>query len=309
MNRPKLQTILTDTLEIAYEESGEANGQPVILLHGFPDDARSWDGVVGPLAADGFRTIVPYLRGYGPTRFRQVDTLRSGQQAALGHDLLGLIDGLKLQQSTLVGFDWGARAACIVAALWPAKVAGLVPICGYNIESYTQDREPAPARQEYRGWYQWYFQTERGKAGLEQRRHEICRLLWELWSPNWRFTDADFAESGASFDNPDFVAVVLHSYRHRYRAAAGDPRFDAVERQLAARPTLSVPTIALHGECDGVYPPQLSEGQEKHFTGHYERRVIPVAGHFFPREAPDAVVEAVRELAGRRASRGIANRK
>jgi pimeloyl-ACP methyl ester carboxylesterase len=299
MSRPTvLKTIRTETLEIAYEESGETNEKPVVLLHGFPDDPRAWDGVVGSLAKEGFRTIVPYLRGFGPTRFLHADTLRSGQQAALAYDLNGLIEGLKLEQPILAGYDWGARAACTMAALWPANVAGLVSIGGYNIESIAHDQMPASARQEYCGWYQWYFHTERGKAGLEQNRREICRLLWELWSPNWKFTDALFAETAGSFDNPDFVEIVIHSYRHRYGSVAGDPSLKAIERQLAGQPRINLPTIVLHGECDGVHPPGLSEDQEKLFSTHYDRRVIPIAGHLFPREAPDAVIAAIRELAG-----------
>ena len=297
--RTVLKTFLSDTLEIAYEESGETNGKPVVLLHGFPDDPRAWDDVVGPLTADGFRTIVPYLRGFGPTRLLRADTLRSGQQAALAYDLNKLIDGLKLEQPILAGYDWGARAACTVAALWPVKIAGLVSIGGYNIEAITHDREPAPARQEHKGWYQWYFHTERGIAGLEQNRREICRLLWELWSPNWKFTDALFEETAGSFDNPDFVEIVIHSYRHRYGAATGDPSLEAIEQQLAGQPRISLPTIVLHGESDGVHPPELSEGQEKLFSSYYERRVIPLAGHLFPREAPEAVIAAVRELPSR----------
>jgi pimeloyl-ACP methyl ester carboxylesterase len=299
MSQPTaLKTIRTETLEIAYEESGETNEKPVVLLHGFPDDPRAWDGVASSLAKDGFRTIAPYLRGFGPTRFLHADTLRSGQQAALAYDLNGLIEGLKLKQPILAGYDWGARAACTMAALWPANVAGLVSIGGYNIESIARDQMPAFARQEYSGWYQWYFHTERGKAGLEQNRREICRLLWELWSPNWKFTDALFAETAGSFDNPDFVQIVIHSYRHRYGAAAGDPSFKAIEQQLAGQPRINLPTIVLHGECDGVHPPGLSEGQEKLFFAHYERRVIPTAGHLLPREAPNAVIAAIRELAG-----------
>jgi pimeloyl-ACP methyl ester carboxylesterase len=294
-----LKTILTETLEIAYEEQGPTNGKPVILLHGFPDDPRAWDSVIGPLTAGGIRTIAPYLRGFGPTRFLRADTLRSGQQAALASDLNGLIDGLKLQPPILVGYDWGARAACTAAALWPAKVGGLISIGGYNIEDMTRDRQPASARQECMDWYQWYFQTERGKVGLERNRREICRLLWELWSPRWRFTDALFDETARSFDNPDFVEIVIHSYRHRYGAAAGDPSFAAIERQLAGQPRISLPTIVLHGDGDGVHPSRLSEGQEMLFSGPYERRVIPVAGHLFPREAPDAVIAAIRDLAGK----------
>jgi pimeloyl-ACP methyl ester carboxylesterase len=293
-----LKTIQTETLEIAVEDRGQAHGKSVILLHGFPDDPRSWDGVVEPLTAAGFRTLAPYLRGFGPTRFLDAHTLRSGQQGALAYDLNGLIDGLKLQQPILVGYDWGARAACTVSALWPAKIAGLVSIGGYNIEDMAQDQEPASARREYGGWYQWYFHTKRGKAGLEKNRREICRLLWELWSPNLRSVEALFNETAPSFDNPDFVEIVVHSYRHRYGAAAGDQNLQAIEQKLAGQPKISVPTIVLHGEGDGVHPPALSEGQEKHFSAHFERRLIPTAGHLFPREAPDAVVSAIKKLSG-----------
>jgi pimeloyl-ACP methyl ester carboxylesterase len=293
-----LKTIQTETLEIAIEDHGPANGKPVILIHGFPDDPRSWDSVVESLTAAGFRTLAPYLRGFGPTRFLHADTLRSGQQAALAYDLNAVIDGLKLQRPILVGYDWGARAACTVSALWPAKIAGLVSIGGYNIEDMAQDQEPAAARQEYGGWYQWYFHTVRGKAGLEKNRREICRLLWELWSPNLRSIETLFDQTARSFDNPDFVEIVIHSYRHRYGAAAGDQHLKAIEHQLAGQPKINVPTIVLHGECDGVHPPTLSEGQEKHFSAHFERRLIPTAGHLFPREAPEAVVAAVKQLSG-----------
>jgi pimeloyl-ACP methyl ester carboxylesterase len=293
---PALKTIQTDSLEIAFEESGQPKGRPVILLHGFPDDPRSWDGVLGALNNIGCRTIVPYLRGFGATRFRGAETLRSGQQAALTHDLVSLIDGLKLQPPILAGFDWGARAACTTAALWPGKLAGLVSIGGYNIENLADDLKPASARREYQAWYQWYFHTERGRAGLERNRRDICRLLWELWCPNLKFSDADFAKTARSFDNPDFPSIVIHSYRHRYGAAPGDPAFEATERRLSSQPKINVPTIVLHGDGDTIHPPEFSEGQENKFSGYYERRVIPKAGHLFPREAPDAVVEAIREL-------------
>lgn len=289
---------MTDTLEIAYEESGDTNGKPVILLHGFPDDPRSWDSVIGPLTGSGFRTIAPYLRGFGPTRFLRADTFRSGQQAALAHDLKGLIDALGLGQAILAGYDWGARAACTVAALWPAKLAGLVSIGGYNIEDANNDREPTSALQEWRAWYQWYFHTERGKTGLERNRRETSRLLWKLWSPNLEFTDAIFEQTAGSFDNPDFVEIVIHSYRHRYGAAAGDPNLMSLEQRLAGRPRIGLPTIVLHGGSDGVHPPEFSEGQENLFSGYYERRLIDTAGHLFPREAPESVIDAIRDLAG-----------
>jgi pimeloyl-ACP methyl ester carboxylesterase len=292
-----LNSVLTHILEIGYEEEGDPTGDPVVLLHGFPDDAKAWGAVARGLSDAGFRTIAPYLRGFGPTRFRLAETPRSGQQAALASDLRDLIGELNLRQPVLVGYDWGARAACTVAALWPKEVGGLITIGGYNIEDITSDRKPASAADECRAWYQWYFHTERGKLGMEQNRREICRLLWELWCPSWKFSDAEYNETARSFDNPDFVEVVIHSYRHRYGAAPGDPALEPIERALVGQPVIDVPTIVLHGEGDGVHPPERSEGQQKLFSGHYERWLIPEAGHLFPREAPDAVVAAVQKLA------------
>lgn len=293
-----MKTVCTPVLDIAYEESGPASGRPVVLLHGFPDDVHAYDGVAPPLAAAGYRVVVPYLRGYGPTRFRDPATPRSGEQAALGHDLLDLIEALDLKSPILAGYDWGGRAACVVAALWPERVGGLVSITGYNIQNIATASRPQSPAAEHRYWYQWYFHTERGAAGLAQNRGPLCRLLWELWSPNYRFSDIDYAKTAASFDNPDFVAVVIQSYRHRYGNAPGDPRYAAVEARLAAQPAIGVPTVVLHGAADGVGPAAGSEAHARHFTGRYRRQVIPVAGHFLPREAPAAVVTAVRELGG-----------
>ncbi|MEA2779856.1 MAG: hypothetical protein QOK29_1400 [Rhodospirillaceae bacterium] len=292
----RLHTIRSGSLEIAYEESGHSDGAPVVLLHGFPDDVRTWDGVVEQLSGSGYRTIVPYLRGYGATRFAEATTLRSGQQAALGHDLLGLLDGLKLESAALVGYDWGGRAACVVAALWPERARCLVSIGGYNIQNIAKAEMPEPPAQEHRFWYQWYFNTERGRAGLKTNRRELCRMLWQLWSPNWRFDDATFERTAAAFDNPDFVDVVIHSYRHRYGAVPGDPGFESIEEQLAAQPRIRVPTIVLHGACDGVDPPEGSKDDAGFFSGPYDRRVVPVAGHFLPWEAPDPITQAIREL-------------
>jgi pimeloyl-ACP methyl ester carboxylesterase len=294
-----LRRVRTPTLEIAYEESGPANGTPVVLLHGFPYDPRAYDEVVPPLAAAGCRTIVPYLRGYGPTRFLAAETPRSGQQAALAKDLLDLLDALALPDALLVGYDWGGRAACIVAALWPERVRGLVSGCGYNLQDIPGSLAPVDPEQEYRYWYQYYFHSERGRAGLERNRHALCRLLWRLWSPSWRFDDATFARSATSFDNADFVAVVVQSYRHRFGYAAGDPALEAIEQRLVAQPSIAVPTIVLHGAGDGVHPPEGSAAHARHFTGHYQRRVLPVIGHNIPQEAPAAVVESVRDLAKR----------
>jgi pimeloyl-ACP methyl ester carboxylesterase len=291
-----MKSIRTSTLDIAYAETGAAGGRAVVLLHGFPDDAHAYDSVAPSLAAAGWRVLVPYLRGYGPTRFLNAETPRSGQQAALGRDLADFIDALGLERAVLAGYDWGGRAACIVAALWPERAAGLLTIGGYNIQNIAMATKPASPLAEYRYWYQWYFHTERGRAGLAANRGPFCRLLWELWSPNYRFDDATYDQTAASFDNPDFVDVVIQSYRHRHGAALGDPALEAIEAQLALQPSITVPTISLHGECDGVAAPEGLEGHAPHFAGVYESRVIPVAGHFLPREAPEAVTQAINDL-------------
>ncbi len=289
----------TPALDIAYEESGPEGGHPAVLLHGFPDDVHAYDGVAPPLAAAGYRVITPYLRGCGPTRFLNSRTPRSGQQAALGRDLFDLIEALDLERPILAGYDWGGRAACIVAALWPARVGGLVSVGGYNLQNIAAAAQPQSPATEYRYWYQWYFHTERGVAGLTANRRPLCRLLWKLWSPNYRFDDATYRKTAVSFDNPDFVAVVIQSYRHRYGKAPGDPQYAEIEVLLAQSPSIAVPTVVLHGAADGVAPAAGSEPHARHFTGPYRRQVVPVAGHFLPREAPDAVVAAVRELAER----------
>ena len=294
--RPKVEQVRTATLEIACEISGSETGAPVILLHGFPDDPRTYDAAVAQLAGAGYRTIVPYLRGYGPTRFLADSTLRSGQQAALGHDLLELMNGFKCERAVLVGYDWGGRAACVVAALWPQRARALVSIGGYNVLNVAANARPLAPAQEHRMWYQWYFATERGRAGLAANRGDFCKLLWRLWSPNWRFDDATYQRTAASFDNPDFVDVVIHSYRQRFGWAPGDPALEPIEEQLAAMPSIGVPTIVLHGSADGVAPVQGSERHARFFSGPYARRVIPEAGHFLPWEAPGAIVQAVREL-------------
>ncbi len=286
----------TPVLDIAYEESGPLDGLPVVLLHGFPYAPRGYDEVVARLVAEGRRCLVPYLRGYGPTRFLSPATPRSGQQAALGQDLLDFLDALGIERAVLGGYDWGGRAACIVAALWPARVAGLVTCTGYNIQDIAASVRPASAEQEHRWWYQYYFHTERGRAGLEADRRGIAKLLWRLWSPDWEFDEASFEASAEAFDNPDFVAVVIQSYRHRFGYAAGDPAHDAVEAALAARPAIGVPSINLHGGSDGVGPAAQSEGHHRHFTGPYERRVLPRIGHNVPQEAPEAFATAVLDL-------------
>ena len=292
-----LRSVRAGVLQVAYEDHGPGDGAPVILLHGFPYDARCYDDVVPHLVAVGHRCIVPYLRGYGPTRFLSDATPRSGQQGALAGDLLALMDALAIPRAVLAGYDWGGRAACIVAALWPERAAGLVTGCGYNIQDILGSVRPASAEQEHRHWYQYYFHTERGRAGLAANRREICRLLWRLWSPHWAIDDAVFERSAASFDNPDFVEVVIQSYRHRFGYAAGDPAYDAIEKRLEAQPAITVPAICIHGEGDGVSPPEASAGHARHFTGPYRRVLVPRAGHNLPQEAPAVWAEAIVTLA------------
>ncbi|MBI1202397.1 MAG: alpha/beta fold hydrolase [Rhodopseudomonas sp.] len=284
--------IQTPTLDIAYEEDGPVAGVPVLLMHGWPYDPRVYDAVVPPLVTEGCRVIVPYLRGFGATRFLSDKTPRSGQQAALGHDLKDFMDALALKNAMLVGYDWGGRAACIVAALWPDYVRGLVTGNGYNIQDIPNANKPADPEQEWRYWYQFYFHTERGRAGLTQNRRALVRLLWSLWSPHWAFDDTTFARSAPSWDNPDFVDVTIQSYRHRYGNAPGDPALDEIERRLAAQPAISAPTIVLQGDANGVVPEMWTRYRDK-FTGPAEERRLKRVGHNIPAEAPDAVVKAV----------------
>jgi pimeloyl-ACP methyl ester carboxylesterase len=288
--------VRTPSLEVAYEESGAADGTPVILLHGWPYDPRCYDAVVSLLGQAKCRVIVPYLRGFGATRFLSADTPRSGQQAALGNDLRELMDALQIPRALLAGYDWGGRAACVVAALWPERAIGLVTGNAYNIQDIAKANTPQAPEQEVRFWYQYYFHTERGRPSHNRNRRALCRLLWQLWSPHWDFDDATFERSAASFDNPDFVAVTIQSYRHRYGNAPGDPALDEIERRLAGQPKITVPTIALQGEADGVLGPELSACHTRQFTGRYERRVLPRIGHNSPQEAPDAFADAVLGL-------------
>lgn len=289
--------VTAGALDVAVELHGPEDGQVVILLHGFPDDARAWDGVAPALAAQGFRVVVPYLRGYGPTRYRDAATPRSGQQAALGADLLALMDAMGIGRALLAGYDWGGRAACIVAALWPERVAGLVSANGYNIQDIAGSAQPAAPEQEARYWYQWYLHTERGVRGIEQDRRAFCRVLWRMWSPSWQFSEAEFERTAASWDNPDFVATVVQSYRHRHRAAPGDPALERIEARLATRPPIAIPAVVLHGAEDGVDPPGNSEGAARWFRGAFRREVVDGAGHFLPREKIQPWIASLRQLA------------
>lgn len=291
-----IRHVSTRVLDLAYEEHGPADGNPVVLLHGFPYDPRGYDQVAAALAAQDYRVIVPYLRGYGPTRFLSGTTMRSGQQAALAQDLLDLMDALSISRAALAGYDWGGRAACIVAALWPQRVRCLVTGDGYNIQDIAGFAVPAAPETEHRNWYQYYFHTPRGAAGLAANRFALGKLLWRLWSPSWRFDEATYARTAAAFDNPDFVEIVIHSYRHRYGYAPGDPALEDIERALARQPAIAVPTISLCGGDDGVSPPSALDGDATHFSGRYGRRLLPGVGHNIPQEAPEAVVRALLDL-------------
>jgi len=293
---PPIKHIRTSVLDIAYEDSGPANGPTIFLMHGFPYDPRTYDAVVPLLTAQGCRTIVPYLRGYGPTRFLSQHTMRSGEQAALGNDLKELMDALNIERAFLCGYDWGGRACCIVSALWPERVRGLMSGGGYNMHDVAGSAKPADAAQEHRAWYQYYFCTPRGIAGLTENRRDIARLLWQLWRVGEPLDAALFEKSAPSFDNPDFVDVVIHSYRVRYGYVAGDPSLADIETRLAKQPKIAVATIVLHGEADGIAPPKSSEAHAKHFTGPYQRRLVPRAGHALPQDAPQAVADAVLDL-------------
>jgi pimeloyl-ACP methyl ester carboxylesterase len=291
-----LRRIEAGVLEVAYHESGPADGPPVLLMHGFPYDIHTYAEVAPLLAAEGCRTIVPYMRGYGGTRFLSADTPRSGEQAAFGADLLALLDALKIDRAVLAGYDWGGRAACVVAALWPERCAGLVSLNSYNIQNIARAMEPDTPENEHSLWYQYYFHSERGRAGLQKDRKAIAKLLWKLWSPTWRFDDATFERSAAAFDHPDFVEVVIHSYRHRFGLVAGDPAYADIDRQLAAQPVIRVPAITFDGIDDGVRPPAEAAAHAARFSGPRSHRLVPGAGHNLPQEAPRAFADAVLEL-------------
>ena len=283
-------------LSISYAESGPSEGQPVFLMHGFPYDIQAYAEVAPMLAAAGCRVIVPYLRGYGQTRFLEASTPRSGEQAALGADLLALMDALAIPKAILAGYDWGGRAACVVAALWPERCKGLVSFNSYNIQNIAQGMLPDTPENEHRLWYQYYFHSERGHAGLQKDRQAITRLLWKLWSPTWSFDEATFANTAPSFDNPDFVEVVIQSYRHRFGLVAGDPAYAEIERKLAAQPAITVPTITFDGADDGVRPPAAASAHGHRFTGSRSHRVVPDVGHNMPQESPGLFAQAVLEL-------------
>ena len=291
-----LKQIDAGVLNIGYAEAGPPNGSPVILLHGWPYDIHDYIEVAPILAAQGYRVIVPHLRGHGSTSFLDAATPRSGQQAAIGVDVIALMDALKIPTAVLAGYDWGGRAACVVAALWPERCTGLVSVNDYLIQDIAHAGTPLPAKFEWGIWTQFYFATERGRAGLAANRNEIARLLWTNESPTWRFDDATFQRSAASFDNPDYVDVVIHSYRHRLGFAPGDPQYADVEAKLAALPVITVPTVTLDGEANSIIPATDGRSSAAKFSGRRIHHRVPNAGHALPQQAPKVFADAVMEV-------------
>jgi pimeloyl-ACP methyl ester carboxylesterase len=291
-----LKQIDAGLLNVGYAEAGPANGPVVILLHGWPYDIHSFVDVTPLLGSAGYRVIVPYLRGYGTTRFLSGETFRNGQPSVIAVDLIALMDALKIEKATLAGFDWGARTANIIAALWPERCKAMVSVSGYLIGSQESGKMPLPPKAELQWWYQFYFATERGRAGYEKNRHDFAKLIWQLASPKWDFDDATFDRSAASFENPDHVAIVIHNYRWRLGLAEGEPKYDDLEKRLAEAPVISVPTITLEGDANGAPHPDPSSYARK-FSGKYAHRLITGRiGHNLPQEAPHAFAEAVLEV-------------
>lgn len=291
-----LHHVQAGVLDVACHIAGPDDGPPVFLMHGFPYDIHAYVDVVPRLVAQGCRVVVPYLRGFGPTRFLSDSTPRSGEQAALGHDLKQLMDALHIPRAVLAGYDWGGRAACVVAALWPERCAGLLSFNSYNIQDIARAMTPDTPANEHSLWYQYYFHSERGRRGLAQDRRGICRLLWQLWSPSWHFDDATFERSATAFDNPDFVDVVIQSYRHRFGLVPGDPSLADVEAALAKQPPITVPSLTFDGADDGVRPPALPSQHAHRFTGPRTHTVVPGVGHNMPQEVPGVFADAVMRL-------------
>ena len=292
-----LKQIKAGDLNVSYFESGPIDGVPVILLHGFPYDIHSYLEVVPVLSNARCRVIVPYLRGYGKTSFLAKKTLRSGQQAALGYDLLNLMNSIKIDKAILAGYDWGGRAACVVAALYPERCLGLISCNGYNIQDIKNSSKPSNPNTEQKLWYQYFFHSERGRLGLINNRHDFIKYLWQTWSPSWNFNDEIYGLSKNSFDNSDFVDVVVHSYKHRFGIVAGDPKFDLIEKNLSKQPKISVPSITIDGETDGVSELSNISKIKQKFSAHIRHQILPNIGHNVPQEDPKNFSRAVLELA------------
>ena len=293
-----LKQIDAGLLNVGYAEAGPADGPVVMLLHGWPYDIHSYVDVAPRLAAAGFRTITPYLRGYGTTRFLSDDTFRNGQPSALASDIVALMDALNIKRATLAGFDWGARTANIIAALWPERCRGLVSVSGYLIGSQEAGKSPLPPKAELQWWYQFYFATDRGRAGYDKYRHDFAKLIWQIASPKWKFEDATFDRSAASFNNPDHVNIVIHNYRWRLGLVDGEAKYDDLEKKLAQAPIITVPTITLEGDANGAPHPE-PDAYAKKFSGKYLHRLIKSGiGHNLPQEAPQAFADAVVAVDG-----------
>lgn len=293
-----LKQIDAGVLNVGYAEAGPADGPAVMLLHGWPYDIHSYVDVAPLLAAKGYRVIVPYLRGYGTTRFLSSETFRNGQQSVVALDIIALMDALKVQKAILAGFDWGARTANIIAVLWPERCKAMVSVSGYLIGSQESGKVPLPPKAELQWWYQYYFATERGRAGYDKYRHDFAKLIWQLASPKWNFDDATFDRSAASFDNPDHVSIVIHNYRWRLGLAEGEAKYDDLEKRLAEAPVITVPTITLEGDANGAPHPDASSYANK-FSGKYAHRIIKGGvGHNLPQEAPQAFAQAVVDVDG-----------
>ncbi len=286
------QVAETDELHVSYETRGPADGPPVLLLHGWPDDVRTWDAVAGPLAKAGFRTIAPFVRGFGPTRFRNASAPRTGQPVALANDAVQLLQALNIEKATVVGHDWGGRTGYALAALWPEKVARLV-VASVGYQTGVPDGASLDWEQQHAYWYQWFFGSERAREALEGKRREVCRYLWQTWAPSWKFTDEEFETTAASWDNPDWVDITLHAYRVRWGNAAKDERYALLEQRLEAHPKITVPTLVLHGEQDGASLPSSTGQQASSFSASYRRETLRGVGHFIPRERPEAIIAAL----------------
>jgi pimeloyl-ACP methyl ester carboxylesterase len=294
-----LKQIEAGLLNVGYAEAGPADGPVVLLLHGWPYDIHTYVDVAPLLAAQGYRVIVPYLRGYGTTRFLRDDTVRNGQQSVVAVDAVALLDALDIEQAVLAGCDWGARTADIIAALWPERCTALVSVSGYLIGSQEVNKMPLPPEAELQWWYQYYFATERGRVGYDKNRHDFAKLIWQLASPKWDFDDATFDRSAASFDNPDHLDIVIHNYRWRLGLAEGEPEYDVLEKQLAEGPVITVPTITLEGDANGAFHTDPSAYAKK-FSGRYSHRTIEGGiGHNLPQEAPEAFAQAVIDAEAR----------
>jgi pimeloyl-ACP methyl ester carboxylesterase len=292
-----LKKIDAGLLNVTYAEAGPSDGRPVVLLHGWPYDIYSFVDVAPPLASAGYRVIVPYLRGYGPTRFLSDKSIRNGQQSVLAIDIIALMDALNIKTAIIAGFDWGARTADIIAALWPERCKALVSVSGYLIGSRESGKIPLPPKAELQWWYQYYFATERGRAGYEKYRHDFAKLIWAIASPKWNFDDATFDRTAASFDNPDHVSIVIHNYRWRLGVAEGETKYDELEKRLAAGPTITVPTITLEGDANGAPHPEPDSYARK-FSGKYAHRTTEGGvGHNLPQEAPQAFAQAILDVA------------